>query len=62
MRLGQLEAHGVLAEVLVRVPEMAAGVLARYDRPASFTPLADIAAMRQQYVTTRLFQIGRAHV
>ena len=56
MRLGQLEAHGVLAEVLVRVPEMAAGVLARYDRPASFTPLADIAAMRQQYVTTRLFR------
>lgn len=56
MRLGQLEAHRTLAESLGRVPGVVETLLVRYERPSSFAPLLDIAAMRQQYVTTRLFR------
>ena len=56
MRLGQLEAHTRLAESLAAIPRVADAVLLQHDRPAAFTPLADIATMRQQYVTTRLFR------
>lgn len=56
MRLGQLEAHTVLAESLLSIPRVVDAILAQHARPAAFTPLADIATMRQQYVTTRLFR------
>ena len=56
MRLGQLEAHSTLAAVLGGIPAMASAALTQHARPAAFTPLADIATMRQQYVVTRLFR------
>ena len=56
MSLGQLEAHGIVADALARVPGVCDAVMLRRDRPSSFAPLADIASMRQQYVTSRLFR------
>jgi urease accessory protein len=56
MPLGQLEAHVIVTESLAEVPMVCRGVMARRERPASFTPLFDIAAMGQQYVPSRLFR------
>jgi urease accessory protein len=56
MPLGQLEAHVMVAESLAAVATVCDDVLARRDRPLSFTPLFDVAAMRQQYVASRLFR------
>ncbi len=56
MRLGQLEAHALLAESLARVPQVTDRLIAADGRPAAFTPLMDLATMQQQYVTTRLFR------
>jgi urease accessory protein len=54
--LGQLEAHVIITESLATVPSVVDAVLARRERPSSFTPLLDIAAMSQQYVPSRLFR------
>lgn len=56
MRLGQLEAHRVLADALTQVPAATEAMLARHERPSAFAPILDIATMRHQYVTTRLFR------
>jgi urease accessory protein len=56
MPLGQLEAHGMVAELLAAVPGVVDDVMARRERPSSFTPLFDLSAMSQQYVPSRLFR------
>lgn len=56
MRIGQIEAHTILAASLARIPLVTDRVLAAPAPPSAFTPLMDIATMRQQYVTTRLFR------
>jgi urease accessory protein len=56
MPLGQLEAHAIVAEFLAVVPKIGRDVMARRDRPSSFTPLLDLATMSQQYVPSRLFR------
>jgi urease accessory protein len=56
MPIGQTEAHAILARTLERVPE-AVDEIARRDAPIeSFAPAAEIAAMTQQYVHSRLFR------
>jgi urease accessory protein len=56
MPLGQTEAHAMLAATLDQVPNVV-DAIARRDAPIeSFTPAADIAAMTQQYVHSRLFR------
>lgn len=55
MRIGQLEAHGLLAATLGRVPTVVDALIARREAPAAFTPALDIALMSQQYVGSRLF-------
>lgn len=54
--VGQTEAHGVLAGVLARVPVAAGEILDSDERPSTFAPALDIAAMSQQYVRSRLFR------
>jgi urease accessory protein len=56
MPLGQLEAHGIVAASLAEVPMVCGEVIAHRDRPSSFTPLFDLAAMSHQYVGSRLFR------
>jgi urease accessory protein len=56
MKIGQSEAHRVLAELLDQVPATAAAILASNSRPAVFAPALDIAAMSQQYQRSRLFR------
>lgn len=56
MPLGQLEAHGIVAAALADVPMVCRDVMVRRDRPWSFAPLFDVAAMGQQYVPSRLFR------
>lgn len=56
MRIGQLEAHTVLGACLARIPGVADRLLVAPARPSAFSPLMDIATMRQQYVGTRLFR------
>jgi urease accessory protein len=56
MPLGQLEAHGIVAASLGEVPQVCRDIIARRDRPSSFTPLFDLAAMSHQYVGSRLFR------
>jgi urease accessory protein UreF len=56
--VGQSDAHAMLARVLERVPGVAVSVERRVRdgwRPGSFTPLIDLAQMRQPYVHSRLF-------
>jgi urease accessory protein len=58
MRLGQTEAHALLAETLARVPAALDAVderIARGERPGGFAPALDIAAMAQQHVRSRMF-------
>jgi urease accessory protein len=56
MSIGQHEAHTLLASLLTRVPSAAGTILQRGEPPAAFVPALDIAAMRQQYVHSRLFR------
>jgi urease accessory protein len=56
MPLGQLEAHAIVTDSLALVPMVCRDVMTRRDRPSSFTPLFDLAAMGQQYVASRLFR------
>jgi urease accessory protein len=54
--IGQTEGHRLLSQTLARVPAVAALIMKRRDRPRSFVPMLDIAAMSQQYVHSRLFR------
>jgi urease accessory protein len=56
MPIGQTGAHALLARTLERVPAAVELVASRGARPGSFAPAADIAAMTQQYVHSRLFR------
>jgi urease accessory protein UreF len=56
MAIGQRQAHGLLAEVLARVPPIVDGLLMRGDPPSAFMPAIDLAAMSQQYLASRLFR------
>jgi len=56
--IGQTEAHALLAKTLADVPHVRSGIessVARGERPGAFAPAFDLAAMGQQYVTSRLF-------
>jgi urease accessory protein len=54
--LGQAGAHALVARALERVPRTVDGIVARSGRLESFSPALDIAAMRQQYLHSRLFR------
>jgi urease accessory protein len=54
--VGQTDAHALLARALDRVPATVAAIAARRAAPESFTPAADLAAMSQQYLHSRLFR------
>jgi urease accessory protein len=56
MPIGQTGAHAILARALERVPEVVEAIARRDARVESFAPAADIAAMTQQYVHSRLFR------
>lgn len=56
MPLGQREGHALLAEMLARVPALAEAVSTDVAPLGAFTPLLDVTAMSQQYVTSRLFK------
>jgi urease accessory protein len=56
MPLGQGEAHALLADTLGRVPAAIEAVLTADARPMTFAPAVDIAAMRHQFVPSRLFR------
>src|SRR5205085_1440551 len=56
MRIGQTEAHQVLAEALACVPSAIDDLASGPPVLQSFTPLLDIAAMSQQYLHSRLFR------
>lgn len=56
MPIGQHEAHRILAELLTRVPSAAGAVMVETAPLRSFAPALDLAAMRQQYVHSRLFR------
>ena len=55
MRIGQTDAHALLANTLGRVPAVVDAVTTR-GRLESFTPAMDLAAMTQQYLHSRLFR------
>jgi len=54
--IGQTGAHALLARHLDRVPAIVDAIAARRAAPESFAPAADIAAMSQQYLHSRLFR------
>jgi urease accessory protein UreF len=56
MPIEQTETHGLLARALDRVPVVVDALIARDADPEMFTPLVDVAAMRQQYMHSRLFR------
>ena len=56
MPIGQSDAHALLARTLEAVPQVVDAIAARDGAPESFTPLVDIAAMRHQYMHSRLFR------
>lgn len=56
MSIGQTDAHRLLARMLARVPAMVDAVAGRDGPLESFAPAADIAAMTQQYLHSRLFR------
>jgi urease accessory protein len=56
MPIGQTDAHALLARTLERVPAAVDLVAGRDARVESFAPAADIAAMTQQYLHSRLFR------
>jgi urease accessory protein len=53
--VGQREAHALLARTLDRVPAVVRAIVERAAAPESFMPAADLAAMSQQYLDSRLF-------
>jgi len=55
MRIGQTDAHALLANALCRVPAAVEAIATR-ARPESFTPAMDVATMTQQYLHSRLFR------
>jgi urease accessory protein len=55
MAIGQTEAHTILARTLERVPEVVDAIERRDAQIESFAPAADIAAMTQKYLHSRLF-------
>jgi urease accessory protein len=56
MRIGQHQAHGVLASRLARVTAIAGEVAGGTSAPSMFAPAFDIASMSHQYVHSRLFR------
>lgn len=56
MPIGQTDAHAVLGRTLERVPAVVDAIAARDAPLESFSPAMDIAAMRQQYLHSRLFR------
>jgi urease accessory protein len=56
MPIGQTEAHTMLARTLERVPAAVDAIIMRQGAPEAFAPAVDIAQMRHQYATTRLFR------
>jgi len=56
MPIGQSVAHAMLATALERVPSAVDSVETSTAPLQCFTPLMDIAAMRQQYMESRLFR------
>ena len=56
MPLGQGEGHGLLSDMLTRVPPVADQILADDGLLTSFTPVMDVMVMSQQYVESRLFK------
>jgi urease accessory protein len=56
MPIGQTEAHALLARTLDEVPRVVDAIARRDARIESFAPAAEIAAMTQQYVHSRLFR------
>jgi urease accessory protein len=56
MPIGQHEAHTLLTSLLSRVPAAVDAILQCGESPSAFIPALDIAAMRQQYVHSRLFR------
>lgn len=56
MPLGQHQGHTLLASTLAGVPAVVDAVLHDDGPLQSFTPMMDIAAMRHQYVHSRLFR------
>jgi urease accessory protein len=55
MRIGQTDAHTLLAKTLQRVPAVVEAMTMR-ARPESFAPAMDVSAMTQQYLHSRLFR------
>lgn len=55
MPIGQTDAHALLARATDRVPAVADAVMTR-ETIESFAPAADLAAMSQQYLHSRLFR------
>ena len=59
MPVGQTDAHVLLARAVDRVPAVVDRMIARHlagGRVESFSPAADVAAMTQQYLHSRLFR------
>ena len=56
MSIGQTDAHALLARTLERVPAAVALIASRDAPIESFAPAADIAAMTQRYLHSRLFR------
>jgi urease accessory protein len=56
MPIGQTDAHGLLAEMLDRVPAIVDAIALRDGPVESFAPAVDIATMTQQYLHSRLFR------
>jgi urease accessory protein len=56
MPLGQREGHGLLTDVLARMPAVADAAIADTSPLSSFTPLMDVMAISHQYVESRLFK------
>jgi len=56
MPVGQTAAHAELAHALKRLPAVVDRIVTSHDTIACFTPAMDLAAMRQQYLHSRLFR------
>ena len=56
MRIGQHDAHRVLASRLQRAGAVIDAIESAPSLPSSFAPLLDIASMSHQYVRSRLFR------
>jgi urease accessory protein len=56
MPIGQTDTHRLLARTLERVPVVVDAVIRRGGTPEAFALRVDIAAMRHQYMHSRLFR------